>query len=286
MSDHDLIPIVNIVGPGSQPEEPQETFDYMPMPSGMTTFETPILPEADEVGDVSAAVALLDQVQQALENYEQSQSPSLFDLSELDRASIQLVNQLLGAGEVSISVDSASPIEIQESVMAGVWRIHHLDQNKQVVGDYIEVAPIPSIVDQLAFQTAQTHVQTDTDDAPQGLINSPALLVEIDEKIQHLPLKEPHVINLTLLPLSPEDLLFLGQRLGVGPVTILSRGYGNCRIGSTACQSVWWIKYFNSEDALILNSIEVGNVPEVALAAVEDIADSAERLSEILELYR
>ncbi|MCB1465191.1 MAG: hydrogenase expression/formation protein, partial [Nitratireductor sp.] len=41
---------------------------------------------------------------------------------------------------------------------------------------------------------------------------------------------------------------------------------------------------------MILNSIEVvpgaGGVPEVACAAPEDIADSAERLEEIVEVYR
>jgi hydrogenase-1 operon protein HyaF len=49
---------------------------------------------------------------------------------------------------------------------------------------------------------------------------------------------------------------------------------------------VWWVKYYNSEDALILNSIEIVDVPEVACAAVEDLADSAERLAEILEVYQ
>ena len=74
--------------------------------------------------------------------------------------------------------------------------------------------------------------------------------------------------------------------MGVGPVTILSRGYGNCRIGSTAKRNGWWIKFYNSQDALILNTIEIVDIPSVAIAAPEDIADSADRLNEILEMYR
>ena len=46
------------------------------------------------------------------------------------------------------------------------------------------------------------------------------------------------------------------------------------------------MRYYNSQDTLILDSIEVSTIPEVALAAPEDIADSAERLAEILETYR
>jgi hydrogenase-1 operon protein HyaF len=44
---------------------------------------------------------------------------------------------------------------------------------------------------------------------------------------------------------------------------------------------VWRVRYFNSMDTLILDTIEVTGVPEVACAAREDVADSAERLGEI-----
>ena len=62
--------------------------------------------------------------------------------------------------------------------------------------------------------------------------------------------------------------------------------YGNCRINATTTRNVWWVRFYNSQDTLILNSIEVCPIPSVALAAAEDIADSRERLSEILEAYR
>jgi hydrogenase-1 operon protein HyaF len=88
------------------------------------------------------------------------------------------------------------------------------------------------------------------------------------------------VINLTLLPVTPEDLDHLALALGEGPVSILSRGYGNCRIRATAVPGAWWVQYFNSMDQIILNTIEVVSIPEVALAAREDYEDSAERLAE------
>jgi hydrogenase-1 operon protein HyaF len=94
---------------------------------------------------------------------------------------------------------------------------------------------------------------------------------------------EPHIINLSLLPFGPEDAAWLDQCLGRGRVTLLSRGYGNCRITATGVARVWWVQYFNSQDALILNTLEITDVPEVARAAAEDLEDSAERLSEVLE---
>jgi hydrogenase-1 operon protein HyaF len=42
------------------------------------------------------------------------------------------------------------------------------------------------------------------------------------------------------------------------------------------------VQYFNSQDALILNTIEVTEVPEVACAAALDLEDSAERLAEVI----
>jgi len=69
-------------------------------------------------------------------------------------------------------------------------------------------------------------------------------------------------------------------------VVILSRGYGNCRITSTATRHVWWVQYFNSQEILILNTLEISEVPAVACAAQEDIDDSAQRLLEILEVFR
>jgi hydrogenase-1 operon protein HyaF len=41
--------------------------------------------------------------------------------------------------------------------------------------------------------------------------------------------------------------------------------------------------YYNSQDKVILNAIEVSTLPEVACAAVEDLADTHERLSEVLQ---
>ena len=94
------------------------------------------------------------------------------------------------------------------------------------------------------------------------------------------------VINLTLLPHTEEDLTLLDTVLGEGAVTILSRGYGNCRITATATPHVWRVQFYNSTDALILDTIEVTTMPEVALAAREDLEDSAGRIREVLEAIR
>ena len=84
----------------------------------------------------------------------------------------------------------------------------------------------------------------------------------------------------------PGSEVVFDRVLGSGSATILSRGYGNCRITSTGTRRVWWVQYFSSQDAMILNTLEVTDVPAVACASQEDLEDSTERLQEILEVYR
>lgn len=278
---------IPVVGVGTQPtEEGDEQFAFTGSPGAMPTYHPPILPEPEEIADLVAAKQLLKQLQQGIAHYQVGQTAFMLDLQGLDAANLDLINQVLHEGEVSIVYNGTPRVQIQESVLTGVWRVRAYDESNALISDQIEVADIPSVVRDKAFASASS-LNTDLAHLPRGVLNAPALVTEIAEKIANRQQGDlAHVINLTLLPLSPEDLAFLGERLGVGEVTILSRGYGNCRIGSTQKQGVWWVKYYNSEDALILNTIEIVDVPEVARAAPEDLADSAERLREILEIYQ
>ena len=286
MSEFPEIPIVAI-GPGSQPQQEDESLDHLITPGEMQTYAAPPLPEPEEAVDRVAGKRVLEGVLDALRAYRPGAAARAIDLDGLAPADLDFLNQALGEGEVSVVCDGLSPIKAQEGVLAGVWRVQHFDADGRMIHDTIEVGEVPDMVRSLSFRDADSSLDTDFDEQDPNIQNAPALLVELaDALAARRPGDPTHVLNLTLLPLSEGDRLLLGERLGVGPTTILSRGYGNCRIGATAKRNVWWIKYFNSQDVLILNSIEVIEVPSVAVAAPEDIRDSAERLDEILELYR
>lgn len=281
------IPVVGI-GPGTQTRA-EDDMDILDLPTGsMSTFTNPVMPEPEETRNLKHGMQILETMLSALRDYRSGSEAVIVDLNNIDAENLDLVNQALGEGEVSLVIDEdKAPVMAQESVLAGVWRVRHLDDQKQVIRDTIEIADIPHMIKTATFTDAAQTTELNLPDTEHGLMNAPSLLVEINKQVVDWQTgAEPHVINLTLLPITDQELLFIGSRLGIGPVTILSRGYGNCRIGSTNIQNVWWIKYFNSEDKLILNTIEICDVPAVALAAPEDIVDSAHRLDEILELYR
>lgn len=276
------LPVVAI-GPGSQPED--EALQYMPLPSAMMTFALPVIDEADPAL-MAAACAVVERLRDEMQAtpLDSATIPTV-ELQDMDTEVVRLLNQTMGEGEVSIAVRGSGQYRIQETVFASVWRVHEFATDGRLIGDTIMACAIPPMVAQWAQDGVSLDCKIPEKDA--GLMNAPAVLTEIVGKAKAYKAgDDAHVINLTLLPMSPEDLECLTQTLGVGAVTILSRGYGNCRITSTRLPNVWWVQYFNSMDTLILNTIEVSEVPEVALASSEDYEDSIARLGEWLQVMQ
>jgi hydrogenase-1 operon protein HyaF len=274
-----------IFGQGSQPaEQDGVALEYLQMPQEMTTYAMPQISTDLNAQDLTQAKNILQQLQQNLAAFPSISAP--IELTQLDTGNRRFIDELLGEGEVSVICSGKKNIRIQESVLAGVWRLQTLNAQRQIINDTLEVGIIPQQLSQTAFNGTAAQIDTHWTAVPPGVMNAPPLLTELNAKIaEYHPGGEAHTINLSLLPQTEQDLAFLVQRLGGGSVTILSRGYGNCRITSTGTRFVWWVQYFNSEDTLILNTLEVSDVPSVACASPEDIADSRERLQEILKVY-
>ncbi len=277
-----------VVGPGSQPADTDGAeMTFMDMPSGMTTFEAPMIPEYDQVEGLDPAINMTEDMLTALKSYKVGDKANVIELGHLDEKNRDFYNQLLGDGEVSVQCNGDINAKIQESVLAGVWRVQYFDDKQNIIRDTMEVANIPGVVNEMTFHNAAESLDVSKLEIPDDVYNAAPLLVEISDKLpEYIPGNEAHIINLSLLPHTEEDIKYLSDSLGIGPVIILSRGYGNCRISSTQTKNVWWVQYFNSQDTLILNTLEINQVPEVACASQEDIEDSAERLNEILNIYR
>jgi hydrogenase-1 operon protein HyaF len=274
-----------IFGQGSQPaEEDGVALEYLQMPQEMATYSMPQISTDLNAQDLAQAKIILLKLQQNLAAFPSVSAP--IELTQLDTGNRRFIDELLGEGEVSVICSGEQNIRIQESVLAGVWRLQKLNAQRQFINDALEVGIIPQQLSQSAFNGTAGQIDTSWTELPPGVMNAPPLLAELNAKIaEYQPGGEAHTINLSLLPQTEQDLAFLARRLGGGSVTILSRGYGNCRITATGTSFVWWVQYFNSEDTLILNTLEVSDVPSVACASPEDITDSCERLQEILKVY-
>ena len=265
------------------PEPADDGVEFMAMPREMSTFSMPHLPEPGPGNDVAGA---RDVLQAFLGHFKAwlaagGEHPAL-DLAGLAPDALRVLNETLGEGEVAAMVEAGHQIRVQETVFSGVWREQHFADGGALLHDYLLAAPIPKILLQLAQRGSSPALRPLP--LPVGAMNVPALVNEMQEAMDRCgPGSAPHVFNLTLLPLSPEDAAHLDALLDGGTVVILSRGFGNCRISSTAARHVWRVQYFNNMQTLILNTIEVVELPEVAVAAAEDLAESHERLAELVQ---
>lgn len=274
------IPVVAF-GPGSQPEE-DEGLTYMKMPGGMETYQPPRLPEPEDLAGRSGALRVLHAVLGAAAG----EGPATVPLAGLTDEERTLVNQVLGEGEVSAQWLAAPgdtrAAQVQESVFAGVWRVIEQDASGGSF-DRIEVGEIPAVLRRAAEHDGESGHAVQGQ-PPAEVLNAQHVLAELAQhRAAWQPGRPSEVINLTLLPMSPADIAWMDHVLGTGRVLILSRGYGNCRITSTRVPHTWRVVYYNSQDHVILNTVEVGELPTVAQAAAEDIADTRERLSEVLQ---
>jgi hydrogenase-1 operon protein HyaF len=257
--------------------------DYLSMPKGMATYQAPLLPESEVLDSCAAGLDLLRRLHDVLARHRVGQPPDILDLGPLDTLDRRLVDETLGEGEVSVIQQGLENTRAQETRLAGAWRLHVPASEGSVGRELIEVAEIPRFVRETAFNGA-TETIGPVGDLPDGVMNAPALIAEIEAKVaEWRPGNSAHIINLTLLPMTEQDHAYLDERLGRGHVTILSRGYGSCRIVASGIRQVWWVQHFNSDDRLILSTLEVADVPIAALAAQEDIDDSRDRLAEILD---
>ncbi len=242
--------------------------------------------------EVPRAHAVMCELCEKLQAWQETPPAVDISLDALSNEERELVIDLLGEGEVSIRVaaplgvsarltSAPSPLAIQESAFPGVWLVQSLATDEWQSRRFsVAVGPVPEAVRQAAtLGEPSARVLP----IPEGLFCGSALLAEIQERLAR---PEAYQFNLDLLPFGQADADYLAACLGQGAVSILVRGYGNCRISATATQRVWWIQHFNSEDHNILNTLEIcatpDAVPEFALAAAEDLADSAERLDDVL----
>jgi len=267
------IPVVAFqpgIGPGSQPVD--EVLNTLDVPNDVHAYRPP-QSELDAPPEVAGpALAFLRELLDGLRaSSSLTTQPLRFSLLGFAPAVREEINELLGEGEVSVL--SACDLRAQETAFTGIWRI----RGEGI--DDVEASAFPLALRALVL--ARQMPAAPAGEPPAGLMNAPALYHEIRSLSGLWRVgRAAHIVNLSLLPATPDDLAWLDEQLGRISFAVLSRGFGNCRITATALPYVWWVQYFNNMEKLILNSIEIVDIPAVALAAAEDHAETIVRLEE------
>lgn len=229
-----------------------------------------------------AGKELLRNIAAAMAIHRDDDPAKFFSIRDLDESSRILLSEVLGRGEVSGRVGEPSSVQIQESVFPGLWRVK--SETKPDEPECLVIADVPPMLrlpDHHALDDTM-HIREDAD----GVMNALPVLGEIRERAKaYIPGRDNHIINFTLLPMSEADMALMRETLGAGQVDLVSKGYGKCRVCSTRWPHVWSVQFFNAMDTIILDSLEVGDVPVSVRAAGDDFVDSSVRLLEIIEAY-
>ncbi len=105
--------------------------------------------------------------------------------------------------------------------------------------------------------------------------NARALLRELESALQRLlETGETTRIDLGTLPLTPADYELLEKVLGQGEVIASVDSLGVSEISDTSIPGIWRIEYYNDEEVLVAEFIEVTRCPELLQTPAEELKDS------------
>ncbi|MBQ8829038.1 MAG: hydrogenase [Burkholderiaceae bacterium] len=278
---------ISVVGPGSHQEE--VTAHTIGVPDSVETFHMPSVPEvSDRKAALDCRQFFIDLYNAMLSwNINSGEPGPALAVNGYSPATLALINQMLGEGEVAIRIQIPNKhfdeIRVQESVFVGIWRVRYFHKNV-AIADQLEVSALPSCVAEAAYTLTQPQLNK-VNVTPEAM-NSPAILAEIKQSLSKWdPGSAPITINLSHLPMTPADAKIIDEAVGNGAIHMVSRGLGNCHILSTNVRHIWKIQYFNNApmSRMILNTISICGIPEEAIASSEDLQDSIERIKELIE---
>lgn len=94
--------------------------------------------------------SILVEIQQGLKNFNKCEHKDNYSIDlgaiPLSPEEREYLFELLGHGEVDISLSSLGKSEIYETLYSGVWVIKHRDEQGQFNGMFVEIGDIPDII--------------------------------------------------------------------------------------------------------------------------------------------
>ena len=276
-----------VLSPFEGSDEGGDALKLLGLPSGRTLLNVRDV-RSDE--DASPAVyETLTRIHGALEKAGSAGGAWRYRIDHLTVTDRQVLLDALGEGEVSVMIAGGTDegeAQIMETVLPGVWVGRAHDEAGETSAEWVEVGDAPRALREVALTRPRGELPVEALTAPRGAMNVMAVLAEIRDRAAHWEPGEPnHVMNFTLFPMTPADSAFLAKVLGESGVRIASGGYGAARIILSGLRHVWAVQYLNGLGDVILDTVEVGDVPVSALASQEDFEDSTQRLADMLEAY-
>jgi len=94
-------------------------------------------------------VPLLHEIRHALERLADTGEPTAIDLRgiPLGPGEEDALENALGEGEVTATLDALGPSVVRETAIPGVWMVTHRNVNDEISGRFIEITKMPAILE-------------------------------------------------------------------------------------------------------------------------------------------
>jgi hydrogenase-1 operon protein HyaF len=103
-----------------------------------------------EIGDIGThnVLPLLHEIRHALAQLLEQGKETVIDLRSIPLAPGEqtAIEQALGEGEVQAVLSALGPSDFRETSYPGVWVVTHYNRDDKIVGKFVEVASIPSLL--------------------------------------------------------------------------------------------------------------------------------------------
>ena len=103
-----------------------------------------------EVGDIGThnVIPLLHEIRHALAQLLEEGKETVIDLRSIPLAPGEeaAIERALGEGEMQAVLSALGPSDFRESSYPGVWLVTHYNHDDKIVGKFVEVAIVPSLL--------------------------------------------------------------------------------------------------------------------------------------------
>ena len=102
-----------------------------------------------EMPPTGNVLPILHEIRHALHKLLETGEPTIIDLRAMPFApgEEKELEAQLGGGEVSVAIDALGPSTVNETAIPGVWLVTHYNEQEEVVGKFIEITRMPSILE-------------------------------------------------------------------------------------------------------------------------------------------
>lgn len=116
------------------------------IPLKIKPAQTAHAPDGSTIG--TGVQALGYEILAALERLHESGESSAIDLKSLPMApgEFEEISNMLGCGEIDLTLDVDGPTRIRETAFPGVWWIRHESDQGRVLAEYIEINRFPDFL--------------------------------------------------------------------------------------------------------------------------------------------